>query len=117
MLICKIRLLEMVPKVIPYWIVSLELIRFLATRTKKTWYNDTDQASYSVRPIAGVLWTKKFDHWEGNMPSGSKINAAGSLLMDGPKKIKAVYELDLTYVSVIVAAVAAIPIALEVVLN
>ena len=51
------------------------------------------------------------------MPSGSTINAAGSLLMDGPKKIKAVYELDLTYVSVIVAAIAAIPIALEVVLK
>jgi FtsZ-interacting cell division protein ZipA len=34
--------------------------------------------------------------------------------MDGSKTINAEYELDLTYISVIVAAIAAIPIAMDV---
>jgi hypothetical protein len=84
-------------------------------KNKSGWYDGNDQATYSTKTLAGTLWTKKFDHWEGEIPTGTTTTqAAGSLLMDGPKTIKAEYDLDLTYISVIVAAVAAIPIALDV---
>ena len=52
-------------------------------KNKNGWYDSNDQATYSTKPLAGTLWTKKFDHWEEDIPSGPTTIQVCWLLING----------------------------------
>ncbi|MDQ3869274.1 MAG: hypothetical protein M3250_06930 [Thermoproteota archaeon] len=71
------------------------------------WYDSGEQGKFSTSPLTDFAWTKKFGHWEGDI-TDQITQPSGSLTMDGPKTIRAVYDTDLTYITTIVAAIAGV---------
>lgn len=78
------------------------------------WYNAGTEAQFGVNPSLMFLFAHSFNHWKTNnytiLTSGYN-DPAGSLNMDGPKQITALWKLDYTYLSIIIGIVAvAVPV-------
>lgn len=65
------------------------------------WYDSGDEARYSINPLAGLLLSNSFDHWNGPIPIGENTVTSGSITMNGPKEITASWKFDLVYLGAI----------------
>ena len=67
------------------------------------WYDGGTEAKYSVDPSAGFWTLQSFDRWVGDV-SGTNTSPSGSISMDGPKKITALWKFDFGYLGAILGA-------------
>lgn len=66
----------------------LTILNDKGASTGAGWYDSGSVARFSISRTTGLLITQDFDHWEGDY-SGS--SSSGSLTMDQPKKLTAVW--------------------------
>ena len=78
------------------------------------WYDAGSQASFSVASPTGFPITEVLDRWEGDF-SGS--SPSGSILMAGPKTIKAVWRTDYTNLMIIGALIGVVVVVALVVVG
>ena len=65
------------------------------------WYDSGAEAHYSVNSLGGFFsfpFPKSFERWVGDISSDN--TASGVLVMDGPKKIQAIWKMDYTYLGI-----------------
>ncbi|HXX97234.1 MAG TPA: hypothetical protein VEL11_08990 [Candidatus Bathyarchaeia archaeon] len=86
-------------------------VRSALTGTNTTgsgWYDAGNEAPFAVNQGPNFLLLQSFDHWNWDAPPGTAtVNTvtAGSLVMDGPAKITAVWKFDYTYLAIIVGLI------------
>lgn len=73
---------------------------FLVDTKGSNWYDSGSRANYGVNLRNTLL--SAFDHWEGDISSDANSAPAGQLVMDGPKKIIAVWRPDSTYLTTVI---------------
>jgi hypothetical protein len=71
------------------------------------WYNAGSEAPFSVNPSIGSRLLS-FDHWTGDIPSGQVAAVSGSLTMDNPKKIIALWKPDYGIIGTVIGAISGI---------
>lgn len=71
------------------------------------WYDSATQARISAPQSTGFLVIRVFDHWEGNF-SGTAPSL--TIVMNGPKTVRAVWRTDYTQLLIVIALVATITI-------
>lgn len=81
-----------------------------------SWYDTGNQGHFSVKPLTDWFWLQKFDHWTGDI-SDQITQPSGSLTMDAPKIINAIYDYDFTHLAIILAGVGSLVTILEIVLK
>ena len=55
------------------------------------------QAPFSVSASPGLFSFHSFDHWIGDIPAGQNTATSGSVTMDGPKGIEAIYVFNFAF--------------------
>jgi len=78
------------------------------------WYNAGTEAQFDVNPSLMFFFAQSFNHWKSNnytLLTSDYNDPAGSLAMDGPKQITALWKPDYTYLSILIGIVAvAVPV-------
>jgi hypothetical protein len=69
------------------------------------WYDAGSEARYAVNPWPSFFVLQSFDHWIGDMGTSDHTVAAGSLAMDGPKEITALWKFDYGYLAIIIGLI------------
>jgi hypothetical protein len=69
------------------------------------WYFAGSEAPFSVNSYAGSSSLSSFDHWAGDVPSGEATALSGSLTMDDPKEIVAIWRPDYGIIGTIIGLV------------
>ncbi len=72
------------------------------------WYDSGSRATFSVSSSTGFLIGDVFDHWEGDY-SGS--SPSGTVTMDGPETVRAVWRTDYTQLLIIGAVIVIVVVA------
>lgn len=65
------------------------------------WYNSGDDAQYSISTLGAFTTLHSFDHWNGTIPSGESTTTSGTIKMNGPKEILAIWKFDFGYLGAI----------------
>lgn len=71
------------------------------------WYDSGDDAQYSVQTLGAFLTLRSFDYWNGSIPQGTSSTTSGSIRMDGPKELTAIWKFDFGYLGLILGIAAA----------
>lgn len=66
------------------------------------WYYAGSEAPFSANSATGSIRLLSFDHWTGDIPSGQVTANPGSLTMDNPKKIIALWKPDYGIIGTII---------------
>jgi hypothetical protein len=71
------------------------------------WYDSGDSAQFSIQTLGAFLTLHSFDHWNGTIPDGQGSATSGSIGMDGPKEITAIWKFDFGYLGLMLGIVTA----------
>lgn len=86
-------------------------VRSALTGTNTTgsgWYDAGSEAPFAINQGPNFLLLQSFDHWNWDArPGTATMNTvtAGSIIMNGPTKITAIWKFDYTYLAVIVGLI------------
>jgi len=92
----------------------LTILNDKGASTGAGWYDSGSVARFSISRTTGLLITQDFDHWEGDY-SGS--SSSGSLTMDQPKKLTAVWHTGYWELYAVSAVTISIIIAMALVIR
>ncbi len=71
------------------------------------WYDGGDEARFSVNPSIGFFSIHSFDRWIGDI-SGEINGPMGDVIMNGPKKVIALWKFDFGYLGAVIGIVTGI---------
>jgi hypothetical protein len=65
------------------------------------WYDSGNDAKFSINTLGAFFALHSFDHWNGTIPSGETSTPSGTIAMNGPKEITAIWKFDFGYLGAI----------------
>jgi hypothetical protein len=93
-------------------LVNSSLLGNSSHPTGTGWYNAGGEAQFRVNPWPMFfLCLCSFDHWQGDNNTILTIDytvPAGSISMDGPKKLTAMWKFDFGYLAIVVGLITAV---------
>jgi len=72
------------------------------------WYDSGDDAKFFLNTLGAFFTLHSFDHWNGTIPDGETSATSGTIGMNGPKEIVAIWKFDFAYLGAILGIATAV---------